>query len=65
MTYIVINKTNNFDNMNAMEFETLEEVDAAARQILQKEPGAQVVTAQLIKRYKAEVVISEEPAVVV
>ncbi|MDZ5111871.1 hypothetical protein [Pseudomonas putida] len=62
MPFIVINTSNNFDPIHQNEYATEQEADAAARQLLEEQPAAIVRTAQVLKRYKAQVTVSVEEA---
>lgn len=42
------------------EYPTEEEADAAARNIVTANPSAMVMTAQAIKRYKADIIVNAE-----
>lgn len=63
MPFIVINSSNNFDPIHQNEYATEKEADAAARQLLEEQPAAIVRTAQVLKRFKAQVTVSVEEAV--
>jgi hypothetical protein len=63
MPFIVINNSNNFDPIHQNEYATEQEADAAARKLLEEQPAAIVRTAQVLKRYKAQVTVSVEEAV--
>lgn len=58
MPFIVINKTNAFDPVHQAEYATAELADAAARELLRAQPSAVLLTAQVLKRYTAEVTVS-------
>ncbi|MBF8703004.1 hypothetical protein [Pseudomonas putida] len=62
MPFIVINNSNNFDPIHQNEYATEQEADAAARKLLEEQPAAIVRTAQVLKRYKAQVTVSVEEA---
>ncbi|WP_236238443.1 hypothetical protein [Pseudomonas faucium] len=62
MPFIVINRTNALDPTRTVEYTTEAEADAAARELLKVQPGAEVLTAQLIKRYSAQVNVTVEEA---
>lgn len=62
MPFIVINSSNNFDPIHQNEYATEQEADSAARKLLEEQPAAIVRTAQVLKRYKAQVTVSVEEA---
>ncbi|WP_085600417.1 hypothetical protein [Pseudomonas sp. B10(2017)] len=62
MPFIVINSSNNFDPIHQNEYATEQEADAAARKLLEEQPAAIVRTAQVLKRYWAQVTVSVEEA---
>ncbi|MFJ2981180.1 MULTISPECIES: hypothetical protein [unclassified Pseudomonas] len=62
MPFIVINRTNALDPIRTLEYATEVEADAAARELLKSQPGAEVLTAQLIKRYSAQVSVTVQQA---
>ncbi|WP_085678075.1 MULTISPECIES: hypothetical protein [unclassified Pseudomonas] len=62
MPYIVINSSNFYDPANLVEHPTEADADAAARELLKAQPTAIVRTAQVIKRYSAQVQITAEEA---
>lgn len=62
MPFIVINNSNNFDPIHQIEYATEQEADAAARKLLEDQPAAIVRTAQVLKRYWAQVTVSVEEA---
>ncbi|WP_411959060.1 hypothetical protein ACK56M_22255 [Pseudomonas sp. s4] len=62
MPFIVINNSNNFDPIHQIEYATEQEADAAARKLLEEQPAAIVRTAQVLKRYWAQVTVSVEEA---
>lgn len=62
MPFIVINSSNHFDPVHQNEFATEQEADAAARELLKAQPAAVVRTAQVIKRYSAQVRVTAQDA---
>ena len=62
MPFIVINTSNNFDPIHQTEFATEAEADAAARELLKAQPAAIVRTAQVLKRYSAQVRVTAQEA---
>lgn len=58
MPFIVLNKTNAFDPVHQTEYETAEQADAAARDLLRTQPSSVLLVAQVLKRYTAEVTVS-------
>jgi len=62
MPFIVINRTNALDPIRTVEYATEAEADTAARELLKSQPGAEVLTAQLIKRYSAQVRVTAQEA---
>lgn len=62
MTYIVINQSNLFDGSMNTEYATEADADQAASNALQKSPTSIMVTAKLLKKFKAEVVVTSEDA---
>lgn len=62
MPFIVINRTNALDPLRTVEFPIESEADAAAIKLLESQPGAEVLTAQLIKRYSAQVCVTVQEA---
>ncbi|MFZ5938911.1 hypothetical protein ACOKS3_29355 [Pseudomonas sp. HS6-2] len=62
MPFIVINRTNALDPIRTVEYATEAEADAAARSLLGSQPGAEVLTAKLLKRYSAKVEVTEQEA---
>ncbi|MNJ23007.1 hypothetical protein D3C77_173850 [compost metagenome] len=62
MPYIVVNTSNAFDPIHQTEYATEELADTAARNLLKAQPAAIVRTAQVLKRYTAEVTVTvDEP----
>lgn len=59
--YIVINQTNSFDPANTQRFATEAEAETKATEILTANPGHVVVTAKLLKSFKAAVTIEGTP----
>ncbi|MFZ5938914.1 hypothetical protein BGP84_06745 [Pseudomonas putida] len=62
MPFIVINRTNALDPIRTVEYATEAEADAAARNLLSSQPGSEVLTAKLLKRYSAKVEVTEQEA---
>lgn len=62
MPFIVTNITNAFDPIHQNEYATEALADAAARDLLRAQPNAVLRTAQVIKRYTAEVTVSVQEA---
>ncbi|WP_176514421.1 hypothetical protein [Pseudomonas faucium] len=62
MPYIVINSSNFYDPANLVEHPTEADADAAARELLMAQPTAIVRTAQVIKRYSAQVRVTAQEA---
>lgn len=58
MPFIVLNKTNAFDPVHQTEYDTVEQADAAARDLLRTHPNSVLLVAQVLKRYTAEVTVS-------
>ena len=65
MTYIVVNRTNAFADITRNEYASEELAEAAARAALQTTPSDVLITAQLLKKFKAEVVVTSEDAATV
>lgn len=62
MPYIVIDRTNALGPLRTVEYATEAEADAAARELLNAQPGNEVLTAQLVKRYSAQVSVTVQEA---
>lgn len=62
MPFIVIDRTNALGPLRTVEYATEAEADAAARELLNAQPGNEVLTAQLIKRYSAQVSVTVQEA---
>ena len=60
MPYIVINSSNFYDPANLVEHPTEADADAAARELLMAQPTAIVRTAQVSKRYSAQVRVTAQ-----
>lgn len=58
MPFIVINSSNAYDPNNQTEYQTVEEADARARDIMQSYPQSVVRTAQLLNTYSAKVTVT-------
>ena len=58
MPFIVINSSNAYDQNNQTEYQTVEEADARAREIMQSYPQSVVRTAQLLNTYSAKVTVT-------
>lgn len=58
MSYVVINTTNPYDPANQLRHATEEAADQAARDLLSAQPAATVHTAQVLKRYTAELTVT-------
>ncbi len=58
MPFIVINSSNAYDPNNQTEYQTVEEADARAREIMQSYPQSVVRTAQLLNTYNAKVTVT-------
>lgn len=58
MPFIVINSSNAYDPNNQTEYQTVEEADARAREIMQSYPQSVVRTAQLLNTYSAKVTVT-------
>lgn len=62
MTYIVVNRTNAFADITRNEYASEELAEAAARAALQTNPSDVLITARLLSKFKAEVVVTSESA---
>ncbi|QHG64365.1 hypothetical protein [Pseudomonas putida] len=62
MPFIVINRTNALDPIRTLEFPTEGEADTAAVNLIESQPGAEVLTAKLLKRYSAKVEVTAQEA---
>lgn len=63
MPYIVVNSMNAFDPVSQVDYSTEAEADAAARAAITASPMARIRTAQVLKVYTAEVVVTAEDPV--
>lgn len=59
--YIVINKTNSFDPANNLRFATEEEAEAKVAEMLTAQPFHVILTAELLKSFKATVTVESGP----
>lgn len=62
MPYIVIDRTNALGPLRTVEYATEADADTAARELIKSQPGNEVLTAQLVKRYSAEVNVTVQEA---
>lgn len=61
LMFIVINQANTFDPVNTQRFDTEEEADAKATEMLMANPGLPLLTAKLLKSFKAAVTVGSDP----
>ncbi len=62
MTYIVVNRTNAFADITRNEYASEELAEEAARAALQISTSDVLITARLLNKFKAEVVVTSESA---
>lgn len=58
MPFIILNKTNPFDPVHQTEYETADQADTAARDLLSTQPSSVMLIAQVLKRYTTELTVS-------
>lgn len=58
--FIVIDRSNSFDPINTQEFATVEEAEEKVIELLQANPMRVLITAKLLKTFKAKVQVSGE-----
>lgn len=62
MPFIVVDRTNALGPLRTVEYATEAEADDAARELLNVQPGNEVLTAHLVKRYSAQVNVTVQEA---